>query len=89
MVGLVSTVEDRLESDHLLPSALPSGIQYCRNDFGSAHTSLHIRLGCDSSPVAETLKLQIFTSLEFRVVLQHRTGKRPRFHSGLIDWVAN
>ncbi|CAN0864132.1 Pentatricopeptide repeat-containing protein At1g11290, chloroplastic [Linum grandiflorum] len=51
MVDLVSTVEDRLGSDHLLPSALPPDVQYCRNDSGSAHASLHIRPGRDSSPV--------------------------------------
>ncbi|CAN1814640.1 Red chlorophyll catabolite reductase, chloroplastic [Linum perenne] len=51
MVDLVSTVEDRLGSDHLLPSSLPPDVQYCCNDSGSAHASLHIRPGTDSSPV--------------------------------------
>ncbi|CAI0553604.1 unnamed protein product [Linum tenue] len=50
MVDLVSTVENRLAS-HLLPPALPPDVQYCRNDPGTAHASLHIRSGHNSSPV--------------------------------------
>ncbi|CAI0430033.1 unnamed protein product [Linum tenue] len=50
MVDLVSTVENRLAA-HLLPSTLPPDAQYCRNDPGTAHASLHIRPGHHSSPV--------------------------------------
>lgn len=50
MVGLVSTVETRLQS-HLLPCTLPPEVQSYSNDTGTAHGSLHIRSGTNSSPV--------------------------------------
>lgn len=50
MVDLVSTVEDRLDSQ-LRPCTLPPDVQYYENQSGTAHASLHIRSGHKPSKV--------------------------------------
>ncbi|CAN1787783.1 hypothetical protein LINPERHAP1_LOCUS17791 [Linum perenne] len=40
---------------YLLPSTLPPDVQYCCNDSDTAHASLDIRPGTDSSPVIESI----------------------------------
>ncbi|XP_024982106.1 red chlorophyll catabolite reductase, chloroplastic isoform X2 [Cynara cardunculus var. scolymus] len=48
MVDLVSTVETRLES-FLNPCNLPPDVQSCQNSTGTAHASIHLRSGVQSS----------------------------------------
>ncbi|KAL5754920.1 hypothetical protein ACOSP7_023140 [Xanthoceras sorbifolium] len=50
MVDLVSTLENRLDSQ-LLPCTLPSDVQYYENQTGNAQASLQIRSGLHSSPI--------------------------------------
>lgn len=50
MVDLMSTVEDRLQSQ-LLPCSLPPDVRNFKNPNGSAEASLHIRSGEKSSLV--------------------------------------
>ncbi|XP_060188367.1 red chlorophyll catabolite reductase, chloroplastic [Lycium barbarum] len=50
MVGLVSTVENRLGTS-LLACSLPENVQYFENETGSAHASLYVRSGNSSSQV--------------------------------------
>uniref|UniRef100_A0A5B6Z562 red chlorophyll catabolite reductase n=1 Tax=Davidia involucrata TaxID=16924 RepID=A0A5B6Z562_DAVIN len=50
MVELVSMVETRLDS-YLLPCNLPPDVQYYHNQSGTAHATLHIRSGLNSSTI--------------------------------------
>ncbi|EXB54409.1 Red chlorophyll catabolite reductase [Morus notabilis] len=50
MVDLVSTVENRLDSQ-LFPCTLPHDVQSYHNQNGTSHASLHIRSGHKSSPI--------------------------------------
>ncbi|XP_019456047.1 PREDICTED: red chlorophyll catabolite reductase, chloroplastic [Lupinus angustifolius] len=50
MLDLVSTLEKRFESD-LLPSTLPSNVQYYQNPTSTAQASLHIRPAHAHSPI--------------------------------------
>ncbi|KAL0872392.1 hypothetical protein Bca101_022097 [Brassica carinata] len=50
MVDLMSTLEDRLQSQ-LLPCTLPLDVRNFKNPNGSAEASLHIRSGEKSSPI--------------------------------------
>ncbi|CAH2076302.1 unnamed protein product [Thlaspi arvense] len=50
MVDLMSTIEDRLQSQ-LLPCSLPPDVRNFKNPNGSAEASLHIRSGEKSSPI--------------------------------------
>ena len=50
MVGLVSTLENRLHSQ-LLPCTLPPDVQHYQNQSGAAQATLHIRSGQADSPV--------------------------------------
>lgn len=50
MVGLISAVENRLGA-HLLPSAVPSDVEYYQNESGTSQGTLSIRCGIDSSPI--------------------------------------
>jgi len=54
MVDLMSTVENRLQSQ-LLPCNLPPDVRNFNNPNGSAEASLHIRSGDKSSPVLATI----------------------------------
>lgn len=56
MVDLMSTVENRLQSQ-LLPCNLPPDVRNFNNPNGSAEASLHIRSGQKSSPVPPTITL--------------------------------
>lgn len=54
MMELVSTVENRLESQ-LLPCTLPSDVEYYQNQSGTSHGSLFSRSGAPPSPIDHVL----------------------------------
>lgn len=51
MVDLISAMENRLGSHHLLPSSVPPNVEHYQNESGTSQGTLHIRCGIDSSPV--------------------------------------
>ena len=51
MVDLISAMENRLGSHHLLPSSVPPDVEHYQNESGTSQGTLHIRCGIDSSPV--------------------------------------
>ena len=51
MVDLISAMENRLGSHHLLPSSVPPDVEHYQNENGTSQGTLHIRCGIDSSPV--------------------------------------
>ncbi|TXG59438.1 hypothetical protein EZV62_014011 [Acer yangbiense] len=62
MVELISTAENRLESQ-LLPCTLPLDVQYYENPTGNSQASLQIRRGLDSSPIDFILGCWIHSKL--------------------------
>ncbi|KAI9165848.1 hypothetical protein LWI28_021646 [Acer negundo] len=62
MVELISTAENRLESQ-LLPCTLPLDVQYYENPTGNSQASLQIRRGVDSSPIDFILGCWIHSKL--------------------------
>lgn len=51
MVDLISAMENRLGSHHLLPSSVPPDVEHYQNESGTSQGTLHIRCGIDSSPI--------------------------------------
>ncbi|KAK3222178.1 hypothetical protein Dsin_009203 [Dipteronia sinensis] len=62
MVDLISTVDNRLESQ-LHPCTLPLDVQYYENTTGNSQASLQIRRGQDSSPIDYILESWIHSKL--------------------------
>ncbi|KAG2724447.1 hypothetical protein I3760_01G017100 [Carya illinoinensis] len=50
MLGLISAIENRL-GNHLLPSSVPSDVEYYQNESGTSQGTLSIRCGVDTSPI--------------------------------------
>ncbi|KAF5463799.1 hypothetical protein F2P56_013931 [Juglans regia] len=50
MLGLISAIESRL-GNHLLPSSVPSDVEYYQNESGTSQGTLSIRCGVDTSPI--------------------------------------